>query len=122
MGLVFAGVIFYLHVLGSMALGIFTDTILKKAILINSLGTYQLQYTYFLVGSGGLAFIAAFARTRHHGDSFSGIMWGMFVMGALLMLLGVYAGYVISIAGGLLSGLGVGLLVARPISKGGRMR
>ena len=120
MALLFAGASLYLLVLGSTSLGIFANTLLKKAMVINSFGTYQLQYSYFLVGSGGLAFIVALAGTRHYEGSFGGIAWGMLVLGALLMLLGVYAGYVVSIVGGSVFGLATGFLMARPISNGGR--
>jgi hypothetical protein len=120
MALLFAGASLYLLALGSMDLGILTNTLLKKAMVINSFGTYQLQYSYFLVGSGGLAFIAFLTGTRHYGTSFIGIAWGALVLGALLMLLGIYAGYLMSIAGGLSFGLAAGSLAARPISNGGR--
>jgi hypothetical protein len=120
MVLIFVGTSLYSLALGSMDLGILTNMLLKKAVTINSIGIYQQQYAYFLIGTGGLAFITMVVGLWYYASYFGGIMLGMLVMGALLMLLGIYAGYLMSIAGGLSFGLAAGSLATRPISNGGR--
>ena len=121
MALIFGGVSIYLIVLGSMNLGIFTSTLINKALVINSLVTYQSQYEYFLIGSGGLTFTVALAGTRYFHNAAGGATFGLMVLGLLLILLGIYAGYIMSIAGGIVFGLTTGIAIENiMIFHGGR--
>jgi hypothetical protein len=109
--LVFTVVGLYLLVMGISELGIFSATLIQKALNVTAFTTYSTAYGYFLIGMLALAFIAfiAFAYFRKDAE-FGGVAAGV-VIGLLLTILGIYAGYLMTILGVFILGFVVGFLV-----------